>query len=378
MGACGSCAPGKDACAAEIAEKMERAAETKRMKILLLGAGESGKSTIFKQMRILYGKGLHTSPDENERWKISIFITILSNFKVLLKNVESFDDKSLEKIADEVREIHYGHHEEIDSSVADKLKALWNDPGTQRAWHKRETFQVQDALEYYLADENIDRIGADDFEANDQDILRIRGRHPGFVEESFNIDGVEFVFFDVGGQRNERKRWIHAFDNVTAVIFVAAINEYNQVLFEDYTMNRIDEAVILFDKISNSPLFTSTSMILFLNKSDLFEEKLTEVPFKIAEGRDSDRFTDYQGPELDYSKPVGTDSAEFKQVVEATQHYLMHLFTNCSDDKKRYIYSRVTCATDTENIRVVWNGVRDVILHQDADPIFTTRDEMRI
>jgi len=366
MGACGSSASEEDARTAKIEKKMkmDAAKEAERIKLLLLGAGESGKSTIFKQMRILYGKGLHTSPDENERWKMTVYNNILSNFKILLDNVESFDDESLEKTADEVKELPYGQEAEIDSSVAEMLKALWNDPGTQRAWRRRETFQVQDALEYYLADENIDRIGADDFEANDQDILRTRVRTSGIVEESFNIDGVEFVFFDVGGQRNERKKWIHAFDNVTAVIFVAAINEYNQVLFEDYTMNRIDEAVILFDEISNSPFFTSTSMILFLNKSDLFEEKLTEVPFKIAEGRDSDRFTDYQGPELDYSKPIDTNSAEFKQVVEATQRYLLQLFINRNKNKKRDIYSRVTCATDTENVQLVWNAVRDIILRQ--------------
>ena len=35
--------------------------------------------------------------------------------------------------------------------------------------------------------------------------------------------------YDVGGQRNERRKWIHCFDDVTAVIFVAAINEYDQV-----------------------------------------------------------------------------------------------------------------------------------------------------
>ena len=67
----------------------------------------------------------------------------------------------------------------------------------------------------------------------------------GIVEEKYVIDGVEFVMYDVGGQRNERKKWIHCFDNVTAVIFVAAISEYDQVLYEDNTQNRIIEAVNL-------------------------------------------------------------------------------------------------------------------------------------
>ena len=55
------------------------------------------------------------------------------------------------------------------------------------------------------------------------------------------IDDVPFRIFDVGGQRNERRKWIHCFDGVTAVIFVAAISEYDQVCFEDSHKNRLDE-----------------------------------------------------------------------------------------------------------------------------------------
>ena len=84
--------------------------------------------------------------------------------------------------------------------------------------------------------------------------------------------------FDVGGQRNERKKWIHCFENVTAVIFVAAISEYDQVLYEDDTTNRMHEALELFDEICNSRWFRETSIILFLNKRDLFNEKISRVP----------------------------------------------------------------------------------------------------
>lgn len=57
---------------------------------------------------------------------------------------------------------------------------------------------------------------------------------------------------DVGGQRNERKKWIHQFDDVTAIIFVVAISEYDQTLFEDEEENRIVEALSVFQDICNS------------------------------------------------------------------------------------------------------------------------------
>ena len=80
--------------------------------------------------------------------------------------------------------------------------------------------------------------------------------------------------YDVGGQRNERKKWIHCFEGVTAVIFVAAISEYDQKLFEDASTNRMVEALDLFEDICNNAFFVKSSLILFLNKRDLFEEKI--------------------------------------------------------------------------------------------------------
>lgn len=86
--------------------------------------------------------------------------------------------------------------------------------------------------------------------------------------------------FDVGGQRSERKKWIHCFENVTAIVFLVAISEYDQLLFEDETVNRMQEALTLFDSICNSRWFVKTSIILFLNKIDRFKEKLPISPMR--------------------------------------------------------------------------------------------------
>lgn len=44
--------------------------------------------------------------------------------------------------------------------------------------------------------------------------------------------------FDVGGQRSERKKWIHCFEGVTAIIFIVAMSEYDLTLAEDQEMVR--------------------------------------------------------------------------------------------------------------------------------------------
>lgn len=113
--------------------------------------------------------------------------------------------------------------------------------------------------------------------------------------------------FDVGGQRSERKKWIHCFENVTSIIFCVALSEYDQVLLEEssqvsyvaysqfqsdkmlmHIQNRMMESLVLFDSVVNSRWFMRTSIILFLNKVDLFKSKLARSPL-------SNYFPDYSG-----------------------------------------------------------------------------------
>ena len=59
---------------------------------------------------------------------------------------------------------------------------------------------------------------------------------------------------DVGGQRGERRKWIHCFTEVDAILYVAALSEYDQVLLEDSTKNRMKESLELFRNVSTTSL----------------------------------------------------------------------------------------------------------------------------
>jgi guanine nucleotide-binding protein G(i) subunit alpha len=323
--------------------KQDHKKEMSRVKLLLLGTGESGKSTIFKQMKILYSADKGYTPKEREQAKPYIYGNIFSNLKTVLENCDKYGPVQDEGTKQTFLSLLKADDEpapEITPQIASILKALWNDAGVEATWKARGNFQVQDALKYYIGE--IDRIAQSNWVPTDADILRSRVRTTGIQEETYIIDKVEFAMFDVGGQRNERKKWIHCFDQVTAVIFVAAISEYNQVLYEDNSMNRITEALLLFEEIANSKWFKQTSIILFLNKRDLFAEKICEVPFK-AEGR----FEDFKGP----------------HVVFGTANYLKDAFlARNKQQATKEIYTHVTCATDTKNVEVVFNACKDIIL----------------
>ena len=101
------------------------------------------------------------------------------------------------------------------------IKALWEDPGIQATWDRRSEFQVVESIKGFFNE--VDRICADNYIPTEQDLLQSRVRTTGIITEAYDIDGNTFEMYDVGGQRNERKKWIHCFESVTAVIFVAAL-----------------------------------------------------------------------------------------------------------------------------------------------------------
>ncbi|PIO31686.1 hypothetical protein AB205_0038570 [Aquarana catesbeiana] len=146
--------------------------------------------------------------------------------------------------------------------------------------------------------------------------------------------------FDVGGQRSERKKWIHCFEGVTAIIFCVALSDYDLVLAEDEEMNRMHESMKLFDSICNNKWFTDTSIILFLNKKDLFEEKIKRSPLTIC-------YPEYAGSNT-YEEAAAYIQCQFEDL-------------NKRKDTKE-IYTHFTCATDTKNVQFVFDAVTDVII----------------
>jgi hypothetical protein len=123
---------------------------------------------------------------------------------------------------------------------------------------------------------------------------------------------------------------------VAVVVFVCC-----QMLNEDENTNRIVEALNLFEEICNSRWFRETSMILFLNKRDLFADKIQTVPLELY-------FPEYKG---------GGD-------VESARAFMQEQFESKNRNPDKQIYTHLTCATDTHNIAAVFNAVKDIIIRK--------------
>lgn len=285
-------------------------------------AGESGKSTFVKQMRTLYGLRSDLSEEDVLQRRAAVFRTVLESMAALLRASEHFvplaneDLKDAKKAVLEKAGLVLGTEATarlMTADLKDMLVALWNDEGIRETWNEhRSTIQAQESLEHFMND--AERVLHHDFEVKEIDWLRARLRTTGVVTEKFQVQGIPFTVIDVGGQRNERRKWIHVFSNVTSVIYVTAINEYDEVLFEDNETNRVQESLNLFEKMVNHEAFVDSGMILFLNKSDLFKEKLTRVPIRYEDPKNppNSRWLDYDGPDavgvFDYDSPEFDDA----------------------------------------------------------------------
>ena len=211
----------------------------------------------------------------------------------------------------------------------------------KRVWAKRSAVNIIDSHKDYLND--ISRIASPDYRPSTQDVLIARVRTTQVVMEKYRIDNIDFEMYDVGGQRSERRKWIDCFDQVTAVIFVAALSEYDQTLAEAKRTNRMVEALELFRSVCNNRAFSNTSIMLFLNKRDIFQEKI--LYSDIAAQRP---FCDYAGPTKDSDHGI---------------LYFIQKFKDCLiDDEFNDSFIHVTCATDTNNMEFVLDSTRTIIM----------------
>lgn len=380
------------------------------IKMLLLGAGESGKSTVLKQMKVLHKGGF--TQQERIQYTHVIWADIIQSMKLIIiqarklgiplecdeadsplitfkrmilstnaldtvdtgvaggsaflndyvikydtktknkrklestGNANSYLDTNLkspllENEAD-VEMLEVGASKsKISYSRGQIAEAIWNirknDSGIQKCIDRSNEFQLDTSVDYYF--DNIFKFADANYLCSDTDILKGRIKTTGITETNFIIDSFNFKVLDAGGQRSERKKWIHCFENITTILFVLAISEYDQMLFEDERVNRMHESILLFDTLCNSKWFVKTPFILFLNKIDVFEKKLVKSPLKKY-------FPDYNG------SPTNVD--------EALKFFELNFLKLNRTNKPIYVHR--TCATDTESMKFVLQAVTDIVI----------------
>lgn len=324
--------------------------ESERIKLLLLGAGESGKSTLLKQMTLMYGKGFN---DDDRKGFISVIQSNLgASMGVLVgQAVQRGNESAVNAVCPNAEDTFASLNKRLERGlVGDSLgaeefglvKALWALPCIQEAYQARHEFTLIDSTRYFL--DKIDEVTAPAYLPSLDDILRARVRTSGIIENTFLIDSHEFTVIDVGGQRSERRKWSACFMDVTAIIFVGVLSEYDQIMFEDENTNRMVESLNLWEEITNSRWFKDTRFILFLNKKDMFEEKIKTKPLTAHP-----LFADMDNSINSYDGGV-----------EAIRE--MYMLGPSAQQAEKGIFVHITCATDRSTMSVVMAMVKDTVV----------------
>lgn len=327
--------------------KRDEKRASQEIKLLLLGAGESGKSTIVKQIKIIHES--YFTKDECMEYAPIVHNNTIQSLIAIIKGMNklgiSLDDPTkMDDVQFFVESVISAEKNEnkmpdMTTPLAKSMQSLWEDKGVQRCFARSNEYQINDSAGYFL--DSLPRISSRDYVPTQQDVLRTRVKTTGIIETTFKYKGLLFKLCDVGGQRSERSKWIHCFNGVTAIIFCVALSDYDLNLYEDDTVNRMQESLKLFDSICNNKWFSDTSIILFLNKRDLFAEKIRRSPLTIA-------FPEYNGP----------------QTYEDASAYIRQKFESLNKQKAlgKEIYTHFTCATSNQNMEFVFDAVTDVIL----------------
>ena len=229
----------------------DAAIEQQRLtKLLLLGSGSSGKSTLFKQLRAIHGSGFTKSEFSDalsfiRHSCVQSIIKLLKQSDILFQRDDNLfgacyvdlncdDNRSqIELILSYDRQEWNELWNEKDNilslnNLGYALSMIWKLVGIQFTYSQRGShFSFPDNMDYFL--NKVMRIMKFEYSPSEEDLLKIRVKTTGIIQEEFNIQDHIIHIFDVGGQRSERKKWIHQFDSVTAVIFVAALNHFNAV-----------------------------------------------------------------------------------------------------------------------------------------------------
>ncbi|XP_047423825.1 guanine nucleotide-binding protein G(olf) subunit alpha-like isoform X1 [Mugil cephalus] len=368
----------------------ERQAYKTTHRLLLLGAGESGKSTIVKQMRILHVDGFNAEEKQekirdirkNVKDAIVAIVTAMGTLTPPVPLGNPDNQFRVDYIKSTAPLLDFEYTEEF----FEHSQKLWEDDGVKACYERANEYQLIDCAQYFL--NRLDSVRKSDYTPNDQDLLRCRVLTSGIFETRFQVDKVNFHMFDVGGQRDERRKWIQCFNDVTAIIFVAASSSYNMVIREDNSTNRLRESLDLFKSIWTNRFLKTISVILFLNKQDVLAEKILAGKSKLEDY--FPEYNDYQVP-VDGKKKIHTcirtymynhtrnmsinlcpyvcvcpavpDADEDPKVTRA-KFFVRDEFlriSTASGDTKHYCYPHFTCAIDTENIRRVFNDCRDII-----------------
>ncbi|CAN5973962.1 unnamed protein product [Sphagnum jensenii] len=380
--------------------------QSKAHKLLLLGHEGSGRSTIFKQAKILYNDGF--TKEEKANFKSLIQTNIYKYMSILLEGRERFEeeeddlaeiralsqlsaskerksmsrkgksvfamearlkqvsDRFLEKMAAESLESGFPSSS-YTQEFAPIVEELWNNPAIKAVYDRRaDLHSLPNVASYYL--DRVVEVSKTEYEPTENDILQAEGlsQGSGLVQIEFDLEDKvpnsgawqdnesplvigRYQLIRVGGRGSDRQRWLDMFEDVRAIIFCVALSDYD-ALWPDSSgtlCNKMVQTRDFFNSVLKHPCFQDTRFVLLLNKYDLFEDKITRgIPLTSCEW-----FSDFS--------PVHTQN-QAQQAYQYIAHKYKELF-NSVNSRSRKLFTFQLNALEKTTVSHAFQYVRETL-----------------
>jgi len=366
----------------------------KTLNILLLGTAECGKSTVLKQMERKYNQKAFEEQRKtcSRVAKLNLIVATWQlldardNFGYHTEDADlenRFKDKtdfaSPEKCNEKVppKEPQEQRAYELFPSIVEEIKAIWRQRSTRDTLDRKAEFYLLDSAPYFM--NRIDEVKMKDYVPTDEDVLKSRKQTTGIVDVEINArlahDSVIFKITDVGGQRTESKYWFRVIKGVevTSILYLFSLSDYNLEVQELLVQgkrgfNRMQENTKMFNSVINSQEMKNMNVIVFLNKKDIFEEKLRQVPLTVCypdypeDNRDPEAAIDFiesqiRSQDMHSAEPhIGASNAAVTafgpEEEETRKREIMFFRTHATDPHQfQFIVDSVLQNIQTENLR---------------------------
>lgn len=289
------------------------------VKLLLLGGGESGKSTVLKQFKLLYG--LEYTRTEKLQFASYIKKNIMDSMLLLCLALYE-QDSGHATVSSEAFGIVCPNAAELveaggtptcetalTSSNYQHILTLWKDSAIQNMWSKRDELFVMNNIASFLSS-NLEDIVHEAYLPDNNAILNTRMQTSGIRKETFCVDSHLIHLVDLGGQRSERRKWDRTYEESHGVLFITALSEFDMVMWETNKDNRMQDSMDIFQSLMQEESLNNTQMIIFFNKSDLLREKLKSG----KDLRDVTLFSDYSGKKCDFDDSIAYFTKKFEDI----------------------------------------------------------------
>lgn len=321
-----------------------------RITILVLGTPGSGKSTVMRQFRILYGDGFSSSERtsglsviaSNVMESISSCIETIDQCEIVNKGPKTI------AISNSLKGAIEGETDGAKPQPMGKAKELlklaeeiWCDENLQDLFKDQicdYAVRVTDADGYFL--KRIKKMNSPSYIPTDDDLLHMRRPTDGVEEFRFTYRSCDFTIIDVGGCKAERRKWINLFSRANMIIYCAPLVDYSITLEEDTNVNSMAESLNIFESVVNLAYFQDTPLLLFLNKKDLLSKQVKAVSL-------IDYFPDYKGADDNPHEVVA---------------YIKSKFLHKIKDKSRPVKVHLICATNTRDVKKAFEISLDWVL----------------